>query len=306
VITTPRLLRATVLAIALASASLAQAQGSSSGSSKPGAGHSGGSDGSTIVQVPAAVSSGWARYYPFYTVTATPSGIVYTYVPQPFGVPPVPQPVYDRGTVAPLPPAGMFPPAEPQRPMPVVKVRRGDANRAAQMLTLGDRMFRLENWKRAEERYLQAARLDPGSAAPRVRLAQIALVREQYREAADRLREAEIAQPGWLINAPDIQSIYAEPSDFARRLAKLESYLHTHPDDRDGWLVLGAQWYLSGRAGRAADVFLRLSDPHRRPDVLLTAFLDATNQKRDVELPPRPVPVPPEVGDPFKAHEGEP
>ena len=82
-----------------------------------------------------------------------------------------------------------------------------------------------------------------------------------------------------LNSAPDIQSIYGEPGDFARHLARLESHLQVHPDDRDAWLVLGAEWYLSGRTARAADVFLRLYDPKRKPDIALSAFLHATNQE---------------------------
>jgi cytochrome c-type biogenesis protein CcmH/NrfG len=143
---------------------------------------------------------------------------------------------------------------------------------------VGDRLFRANNTKKAEERYLQAARLDPSAAAPLIRLAQIALVREQYAEAAQRIREAETAQPGWIITAPDVQGLYSEPEEFARRLSRLESHLQVHPEDRDAWLVLGAQWYLSGRTSRAADVFLRLDDPRRKPDVALAAFLQATHQ----------------------------
>jgi lipopolysaccharide biosynthesis regulator YciM len=145
-------------------------------------------------------------------------------------------------------------------------------------VVIGDRLFRGNNLKKAEERYLQAAKLDEGSAAPQLRLAQVALVREQYAEAARRLRAAEQAQPGWMVTAPDVQSLYGEPGEFANHLARLESYLQVHPDDRDCWLVLGAEWYLSGRAARATDVFLRLNDPKRKPDVALTAFLQATNQ----------------------------
>jgi len=144
---------------------------------------------------------------------------------------------------------------------------------------MGDRLFRAGKLRNAEERYLQAARLDIASAGPRVRLAQVALVREQYAEAAQRLREAETAQPGWIVTAPDIQAIFGEPAEFASRLARLESYLQAHPNDRDAWLVLGAEWYLSGRTARAADVFLRLDDPARKSDVALAAFLDASNRR---------------------------
>jgi tetratricopeptide (TPR) repeat protein len=185
----------------------------------------------------------------------------------------------------------------------VVKVRRGDPARAAKLLTLGDRMFRIDDWKRAEDRYEQAARLDPEAAAPRVRLAQVAIVRERYREAADRLREAETAEPGWIATARDVEALYAEPADFAKGIARLQSHLHAHPGDRDAWLVLGAQWFLSGRERQAADVFRRLDDPHRRPDAVLAGFLDATNQPRAAEPVPEPAGA---GGDPFKPPANEP
>jgi tetratricopeptide (TPR) repeat protein len=147
-------------------------------------------------------------------------------------------------------------------------------------MTVGDRLFRAGNIKKAEERYQQAMRVLSDQAAPYVRLAQIALTRGDYKTAANRLREAETAQPGWIETAPDIQSLYGEPADFSRLIARLESYVQIHPDDRDAWLILGAQWFLTGRTARAADVFLRLDDPHRKPDVALTAFLEASNQAR--------------------------
>jgi len=140
-------------------------------------------------------------------------------------------------------------------------------------VTYGDRLFRAGNNRRAQERYEQAARSDPYSAAPRVRLAQLAFVRGQYAEAANQFREALAAEPGWLGKAFDVQSLYAEPGDFAKQIAKLESHLQVEPQDRDAWLVLGAEWYLSGRTEKAADVFLRLTD--RKPDATLAAFLEA-------------------------------
>jgi tetratricopeptide (TPR) repeat protein len=193
-----------------------------------------------------------------------------------------PQPLaVDRGPIAPPPPAGLVDPADGNRPANKAgqKPKAKDSARAGQLVLMGDRLFRGNNIKKAEERYVQATRLDPSAAAPLVGLAQVALVRVQYAEAARRMREAETAQPGWIVTAPDIQSIYGEPGDFARHLARLESHLQVHPDDRDAWLVLGAEWYLSGRTARAADVFLRLNDPKRKPDIALSAFLHATNQE---------------------------
>ncbi|MFI5459212.1 MAG: tetratricopeptide repeat protein [Isosphaerales bacterium] len=182
-----------------------------------------------------------------------------------------------RGPLLPPPLPGMIAP-QPGANLRPAKLKRGDPVRAGQLITIGDRLFRAGNLKKAEERYQQSMRAAPDLAAPRIRLAQVALARGNYAEAANRLREAETAEPGWIITAPDIQSIYGEPAEFSRSLSRLESYLQVHPDDRDAWLVLGAQWFLTGRTAKAADVFKRLDDPKRKPDVALAAFLDASNQ----------------------------
>jgi len=178
------------------------------------------------------------------------------------------------GVAGPLPPREM---AERWQGLPPKPAKRTDPARSNQLVTVGDRLFRAGNSRRAAERYEQAALADPNAAAPRIGLAQLALARGDYAEAAGHVREALTAQPGWLIHARDISATYGEPADFAAQIAKLESHVQAHPTDRDAWLVLGAQWYLSGQTRKAADVFLRLTD--RKPDATLEAFLDASASK---------------------------
>jgi tetratricopeptide (TPR) repeat protein len=214
---------------------------------------------------------GWAWYgFPYYA-TIGPNGPVF--FAQPFFAPWALPMMIDRGALGgPMPPpmrVGGLAPAPP--------AKKADPGKSAQLVTIGDRLFRAGNLKRAGERYEQAVRADPDAAAPRVRLAQLALVRGQYGEAAEQLRAAVAVEPGFLINARDIQTIYAEPADFNRQISRLESHLLVSPGDRDAWLVLGAQLYLSGQTRRAADVFLRLTD--RKTDPALAAFLDASNPK---------------------------
>ncbi len=251
-----------------------------------GAGHSMGAGGNSLAAV-----GGYPGFFvmPYYA-TFGPGGVVGYYPglmmgPGGFGFAPNalmgPPPMASRGALLPPPPPDIAArwPHEAEKPARAPS----DPKRANQLMTIGDRLFRAGNLKKAEERYQQAVRAAADMAAPYVRLAQLALVRGNYRTAANRLREAETAQPGWLETAPDIQSIYGEPSEFAHQIARLESHVQIHPDDRDAWLVLGAQWFLSGRTARAADVFLRLDDPRRKPDIALSAFLDASNQ---VKPPP--------------------
>jgi tetratricopeptide (TPR) repeat protein len=223
------------------------------------------------------VGGGPGFYYPYYSpmLMAGPGGFA-----APFGALPPPMPM--RGPLLPPPPLGFGAqqpgpaPAQPQ----AAKPGASDPSRSAHLIKLGDGLFRAGNLKKAEERYLQASKAETNKAAPHLRLALIALARGRYSEAAARLRDAETAEPGWVITAPDVQSIYGEPAAFQRQVGRLESYVQSHPDDRDAWLVLGAEWFLSGRTTRAADVFLRLDDPHRRPDVALAAFLFASEHAK--------------------------
>lgn len=247
-----------------------------------------------------AVSGGWGGSWYFGYGGFTPylgMGFFPFASPAYFNGPPVvsagrPPTTSGRGSLIPIPPRGVG--GAEQHGAGRTKMREAhpaDPGRSTQLVTFGDRLFRANNTKKAEERYLQAVRSNPQAAAPRLRLAQLAFVRGDYSEAANRLREAETVQPGWLAAVFDIQSIYGEPGDFNRRIALLESHLHAHPEDRDAWFVLGAQWYLSGRTAKAADIFLRLDDPHRRPDFALAAFLDATDS-RDPAVPGSLLPAP--------------
>ncbi|WZO99130.1 tetratricopeptide repeat protein [Isosphaeraceae bacterium EP7] len=224
-------------------------------------------------QVPGAVGGGWSMYW--YGGMYGPRGTTYVTTPSPLMLGPMVPPDFQAGVVVPRADEGEMQ-GSPMRPTQR-RTRRVDFARAEQFVTLGDRHFRMGSTKRASERYEQAARANPSSAEPRVRLAQLAFVRGKYSEAADRVREALTTDPGWLLTAPDIRRIYGEPGDFHKPIAALESHLQAEPGDRDGWFLLGAQLYLSGETRKAGDIFLRLTD--RKADPSLAAFLDATRKQ---------------------------
>jgi len=167
--------------------------------------------------------------------------------------------------------------AAPSAPPPPPTRKRTNPNRSDELIEVGDRSFRGGNYRRAEDRYHLAAKANEESPWPHIRLSQIAVVRGDYNKAAGHLRDAVASTKGagWLLEAPDIQSLFAEPGDFSKQIAHLESHLQVHPDDRNGWFVLGAENYLSGRPRIASDAFSRLTD--KSPDEALTAFLDASN-----------------------------
>ncbi len=211
-----------------------------------------------------AVGNGWSWYGSPYFMTIGPNGPMMFAPGMPF--------ILDRGAVG-----GAMPPLNPAAIVP--KARRADPTKSAQLVTVGDRLFRAGNLKRASERYEQALRAAPDLAAPRVHLAQVALSRGDFAEAASLLRAAIAAEPGWLPKAPDIQAVYGEPKDFAKQIARLESRVQIEPGDRNAWFVLGAELFLSGRTRRAGDIFVRLSD--RQGDPALAAFLSASKPVED-------------------------
>lgn len=175
---------------------------------------------------------------------------------------------------SPLDPAALAAAMERPAVSAAGRASRRDRERAEERVKVGDRLFRAKDYRRAAERYQQAVDADPGDARPYVRLAQLAVARGRYAEAADHLREAQAAQPGWQRRAGDVQNLFGDPADFDAVLNRLESHLQTHPDDRDAWLVLGAELYLTGRRDRAADVLLRLTD-RDDDDGTLGGFLSA-------------------------------
>ena len=283
---TPRIV---VWFVLLPSAMTAQAQsrgGHSHGGTRSHHGFLSGSGTSPVTINPSSGSPLPPRYLPVPIVYGGPIVIGWGgWVP--YAAPILPaayfaSPPPSTGFFEPGPPVAEIPPAllaTPSPPATAPRPRTRNSARSKELMELGDRLFRAGNLIHAVQRYEQAVRADEDLAAPRVRLSQVALVRGKYQEAANLLREAQAAEPGWLATAGDVRAIYPEPNDFARHVATLEAHLQTHPEDRDAWLVLGALWYLSGRTEQAADVFVRLTD--RREDPTLRAFLRATKSEPD-------------------------
>ena len=84
--------------------------------------------------------------------------------------------------------------------------RKIDKVKGQQLVTIGDRLFRVGNTKKAEERFEQAAKSSPDDAAPFVRLAQVEFLRGDYADAAERFRQhdANLGLPvrGELVDDP--------------------------------------------------------------------------------------------------------
>jgi hypothetical protein len=183
--------------------------------------------------------------------------------------------------------------------------RRRDLERARQLTLYGDRNLRAGDLKRATMRYNQALAANPFDATLHVRRSQVALARGDYAEAVRCLDDALVANPRWLDTPPDLQSLHTEPARFRERMATIEARVQAFPEDRDAWLMLGAMLLMSGRAGAASDVFLRLTD--EPPTPLLSSLLqaaqgqppaDAADAEARAEALGPPPPPPPWIAAP--------
>ena len=85
-------------------------------------------------------------------------------------------------------------------------------------MTMGDRLFRAANLKKSEERYHRRSGRPPIWLPREFAWHRSRWRRGNYIDAANRLRDAETAEPGWIVTAPDLQSLYGEPSEFSRTI----------------------------------------------------------------------------------------
>lgn len=294
-------LAATIAGRSDAQVAVGQSASSSSSSGSTGAAPFGGGESGKpgksmpTAKIPAAVAPRcfppW--YYPYPIVTPPVFvGPYYGYYPYPYAFAPTypPPPI----TLTPTHPSsfvipGFAPPISPPLaeiamnagtvpanggPDRAARTARRMAERFEEDLKVGDRLFRAGELARAERRYKDAAEQAPTRADPHIRMAQVSLARRDFAQAARHIDDAQTAEPGWQLRARprDIQNLFGNPADFARVLSDLESHLQAHPEDRDAWLVLGTELYLTGRTDRANDAFLRLTD--RKPNPTLAGFLD--------------------------------
>ena len=128
-------------------------------------------------------------------------------------------------------------------------------NRAADYyLVLGDRAFREGRYGDAVHYYAKAVEFSPDEGILYLILSDALFATGDYHYAAYALRKAAELDPGLFSNVVDKHSFYADPRDFDRQLAVLETYLQDHYVDGDARLVLAANYLFGGRPAAAVDV----------------------------------------------------
>lgn len=160
-------------------------------------------------------------------------------------------------------------PAPVQEPLPVIEEPAPEPNgnglfprpddtlsiAAERYLTLGDRAFRESRWSDAVQLYAKAVELAPNNAGLYLVLADALFAAGDYHYAAYAVRKAVELDPALLSVPIDKHGFYADPTEFDRQLARLETFVIERPTDRDARLVLAVNLLFGGRPAAAVDLY---------------------------------------------------
>jgi len=143
-------------------------------------------------------------------------------------------------------------PAAVQVPVPA---SGGGVNRAAEYyLSLGDRAFRDGRYADAVHFYAKSVEFAPEEGILYLILSDALFCTGDYHYAAYALRKAFELDPLLATSVVDKRSFYADPAEFDRQVAVLETYLEDHFVDDDARLVLAANYLFGGRPAAAVDL----------------------------------------------------
>ncbi len=129
------------------------------------------------------------------------------------------------------------------------------ASRAATAnLGSGDAAFREGRFGDAVHFYARAIEFQPDEGVLYLVLSDALFATGDYHYGAYALRKALELDPKLLDNIVDKHGFYADPKEFDRQLAVLETYLKDRPTDQDARLLLAANYLFGLRPAAAVDL----------------------------------------------------
>ena len=241
-------------------------------------------------------------YYPVYPLYYTAPYVVYpqtVYQQDVYAAPGYPPDAY--GTV-------VEPPLEQEGQLDDAAEIRVPAEREKKLIMGGLEDFEKGDYEEAARSFLQAAMANPDNIDALLAYAVARFATGDYAVSAIAIRRGVGKFPGVVNAAFDVRDRYGQPEDFEPHLIRLEQFVQTHPEDVDGWLVLGFIRHFSGQRELSARTFqlvLRLSeDDVALAEIFLNAeaLPDLTEPDEADEPQGRAVPqTQPAVASPFGA-----
>jgi len=212
------------------------------------------------------VSCGWNWWwYPFYSTWYYPCWWAYSYPyyyndycfyrPATTVVYSDPQVVYVESGTEPVGEAAVLaPPVEAGRIAAPAPAESALSIAAQRYLEIGDRAFREGRYTDSVQFYAKAVEFAPDQGALYLVLSDALFASGDYHYGAYAVRRALELDPALIESQIDKHTFYPDPGQFDAQLAALESYLSSHPSDRDARLVLALNYLFSARARDAASV----------------------------------------------------
>lgn len=128
------------------------------------------------------------------------------------------------------------------------------ARSSMQNLTLGDNAFREGRYGDAVHFYAKAIEFQPDEGVLYLVLSDALFATGDYHYGAYALRKALELEPNLLDEPIDKHGFYADPAEFERQLAVLETYVKDRPTDQDARLLLAANYLFGLRPAAAVDL----------------------------------------------------
>jgi len=165
--------------------------------------------------------------------------------------------------------------AQPVEPAPEAAEIRVPSEREQKLIKEGLASFEQGDYESAARSFLQSAMANPDNIDALLAYAVARFATGDYAVSAIAIRRGVGKFPGVVNAAFDVRDRYGQLEDFERHLIRIERFAQEHPEDIDGWLVLGFIRHFSDQrelSARTFELVLKLSADDAE---LAKIFLDA-------------------------------
>ncbi|UCD29084.1 MAG: hypothetical protein JSV03_00955 [Planctomycetota bacterium] len=147
--------------------------------------------------------------------------------------------------------------------------------RTQELMTDGIQAFTDGKYETSAQLFLSAAMRDKGNLDAILAYAVARFATGDYSISADEIRRGIGLFPPAVDSVFNIRDRYGNQEDFEKHVRILEKYVSSHPDDVNGWLVLGFVRHFSHDRAMAAQAFEILKERSPKDAKLADVFLNA-------------------------------
>jgi hypothetical protein len=126
---------------------------------------------------------------------------------------------------------------------------------AMNQLKAGSEAFKNRDYLGASDAFRKAMLAERNNSVAKFAMAHAQFALGEYGYAAFLIRRAMELRPNWPAIGSDLRDLYSEQADLEEQTLALDSFLKSHPDDLDAWMLSGYVAFFSGDLEKADDAF---------------------------------------------------